>query len=82
MAAIRKLAVLLAIATSCLAQSGLRFHGVPDVPVGKMRFRMWDNNGVSSDDSLYRIYVANPTSKGAFVQGVKGHKIFVVVTYR
>lgn len=56
----------------------LRFS--PVVPSHRLFFRTWDESG--EDDSLNRIFLANPSPNGIYVQGVLGHRIFVEVTYR
>lgn len=55
----------------------LRF---PPGLAGRLIFRTWDDSG--DEDSLYRILLTNASVRGIFVQGVKGHRIFVEVTTR
>lgn len=51
-------------------------------PVWFMKFKTWDNAGASTEDSIYRIYLYNPSWRGITVYGRPGHRILLEVQYR
>lgn len=51
-------------------------------PVWYMRFSTWDDAGASTEDSVYRIYLHNPSWRGITIYGMPGHRIMLEVQYR
>lgn len=51
-------------------------------PVWYMKFSTWDNAGMTTEDSVYRIYLYNPSWHGITIYGMPGHRIELEVQYR